>query len=125
MKKVSIFFICLSCFIGSQAQKNSVLEPNDFAHYPEYFNSVDDAPIKTLISNSDSWNWMQENIPWFECPDEEIEEIYYFRWWVFRKHIKKTPSGYVITEFLPEVKHAKKYNTMPRHPDFMLTKANG
>lgn len=112
MKKVSIFFICLSCFIGSQAQKNSVLEPNDFAHYPEYFNSVDDAPIKTLISNSDSWNWMQENIPWFECPDEEIEEIYYFRWWVFRKHIKKTPSGYVITEFLPEVKHAKKYNTI-------------
>ena len=55
---------------------------------------------------------MEENVPWFECPDEEIEKIYYYRWWVYRKHIKKTPAGYVITEFLPEVGHSKKYNTI-------------
>ena len=73
---------------------------------------MDDEPIKNAIHNSQCWEWMQNNVPWFECPDKEIEEIYYYRWWVYRKHIKETPSGYVITEFLPEVGHAKKYNTI-------------
>ena len=42
----------------------------------------------------------------------DIEEIYYFRWWTFRKHIKQTPDGFVITEFLPPVPWAGKYNTI-------------
>jgi hypothetical protein len=55
---------------------------------------------------------MRENIPYFECPDKDIEKTYYFRWWVYRKHIKQTPDGFVITEFLPEVPWAGKYNTI-------------
>lgn len=55
---------------------------------------------------------MADNIPLFECPDKEIEEIYYFRWWTFRKHIKNTPEGFVITEFLPKVNWSGKYNTI-------------
>ena len=51
-----------------------------------------------------------ENIPFFECPDKDIEEIYYFRWWTYRKHIKETPEGFIITEFLPDVSWAGKYN---------------
>jgi len=73
---------------------------------------MDDESIINAIPNADSWDWMQANIPLFECPDREIEEIYYYRWWIYRKHIKETPAGYVISEFLPEVKHAKKYNTI-------------
>lgn len=38
--------------------------------------------------------------------------MYYFRWWTFRKHIKQTPDGFVITEFLPDVSWAGKYNTI-------------
>ena len=53
---------------------------------------------------------MEENVPRFECPDKELEEIYYFRWWTFRKHIKETPDGFVITEFLPKVSWSGKYN---------------
>src|SRR3990172_5360615 len=26
--------------------------------------------------------------------------FYYFRWWTFRKHIKQTPAGLVLTEFI-------------------------
>src|SRR5690606_30199547 len=37
---------------------------------------------------------------------------YYFRWWTFRKHIRKIPDGFVITEFLPDVPWAGKYNTI-------------
>ena len=55
---------------------------------------------------------MLQNIPLFECPDGAVEEIYYFRWWSYRKHIKQTPAGFVVTEFLKPVKHAGIYNTI-------------
>lgn len=95
-----------------RANKGGIIKPRDFAHYIQYFNRIDDESIQNYINNEECWDWMLENIPWFECPDKEIEEIYYYRWWVYRKHIRHTPKGYVITEFLPEVGHAQKYNTI-------------
>jgi predicted GH43/DUF377 family glycosyl hydrolase len=53
-----------------------------------------------------------QQIPWFECPDRQIEEIYYFRWRVLKKHLRQTPDGFVITEFLPPVSWAGKHNTI-------------
>ena len=50
--------------------------------------------------------------PLFEISDKEIEEIYYFRWNVFSRHIKKTSHGYVVTEFLPDVPWAGIHNTI-------------
>ena len=47
-----------------------------------------------------------------DCPDSILEKTYYFRWWTFRKHIKETENGHVITEFLPPVKWAGPYNTI-------------
>lgn len=44
--------------------------------------------------------------------NKTIEQIYYFRWHTYCKHIKLTPIGYVITEFLPDVPWAGKYNTI-------------
>lgn len=54
----------------------------------------------------------QLGIPLVDISDATIEEIYYFRWHIYSKHIKKTPSGYVVTEFLPPVPWAGKYNTI-------------
>lgn len=56
--------------------------------------------------------WIIQNVPLFECPDKNIQEIYYFRWGVFKKHIKETPDGYIITEFTPDVSWAGKYNSI-------------
>lgn len=89
-----------------------ILINETFRHHIEFFNAVDSEPIQNAVSNDQCWEWICENIPWFECPDRDIEQIYYYRWWVFRKHLKKTPSGFVITEFLPDVCHADRYNTI-------------
>lgn len=51
-------------------------------------------------------------IPLVDISDKTIEEIYYFRWHTYCKHIKNTPAGYVVTEFLPDVPWAGKYNTI-------------
>ena len=62
------------------------------------------------ITNEDAANWMAENIPLFDCPDEDFREIYYFRWWSLRKHIKRTPVGWGMTEFLVPRSYADRYN---------------
>lgn len=81
-------------------------------YYIEEFNKNDDELYKNDIPNSDAYSWLVDRIPLFECPDKQIEKTYYFRWWTYRKHIKSTPDGYVITEFLPNVPWAGKYNAI-------------
>ena len=105
---------------SSAAENFSVLKPAAFTHHIEHFNSFDAETIPTTIPNKKSWAWLQDNIPLFECPDRDVEEIYYFRWWSFRKHIKHTPKGYVITEFLPPVSHAGEFNTISCAAGFHL-----
>jgi|GEM_PF-1672573 len=89
-----------------------VLKADAFKHYVDYFNGMEDENVVNLISNAQSWEWMKGNIPLFECPDPNFEQIYYYRWWTFRKHIKQTPDGMVVTEFLTPVSHAGAYNTI-------------
>ncbi|MBQ3746339.1 MAG: hypothetical protein II863_02880, partial [Kiritimatiellae bacterium] len=51
-------------------------------------------------------------VPSFECPDADINRTYEFRWRAFGRHCVKTPEGWVVTEFLPKVGWAGKYNTI-------------
>jgi predicted GH43/DUF377 family glycosyl hydrolase len=90
----------------------SVLEAAAFAHYVESFNRTDRELYSQYVRNSAAWEFLRVNIPLLECPDKELEEIYYFRWWTFRKHIKQTPDGFIITEFLPPVGWAGKHNSI-------------
>jgi hypothetical protein len=88
----------------------AVLRYSDFAHYADYFNGMEDENIAQAIPNAESSAWMEKNIPLFECPNRDFEEMYYYRWWTLRKHIKETPVGYGMTEFLVERSYADKYN---------------
>lgn len=94
------------------AQQPLVLNPDDYEHYVNRFNATDNEVVVNAISNSQSWNWMLQQVPWLDCPSERLEEIYYYRWWSYRKHIKQTPQGRVLTEFLTPVSHAGAYNTI-------------
>ncbi len=89
-----------------------VLKSDDYRHYIETFNKNDRELYGQFIPNAQAWDFLKDNAPLLDCPDKEIEEIYYFRWWTYRKHIKQTPDGFVITEFLPQVSWAGKHNTI-------------
>lgn len=80
--------------------------------YVDRFNHEHEEFYKNRISNEESADWMLKNIPLLDCNDAVIEETYYFRYWTFRKHIKDTPEGTVITEFLPNVTWSGPYNTI-------------
>ncbi len=89
---------------------SSILKYDNYAHHVKYFNEMEDENIVTDIPNSESSEWLSKNIPLFDCPDKDFEEMYYFRWWSLRKHIKRTPVGYGMTEFLVNRSYADKYN---------------
>ena len=65
----------------------AVLRYADFSHYTDRFNTMEDENIAQAIPNSESSKWMEENIPLFDCPQKNSDEIYYFLWWSLRKHI--------------------------------------
>ena len=90
----------------------TTVDKNKIYNYVDKFNRNDEECVKQKIDNAHAYDWMMEQVPYFECPDKEIEETYYFRWWVYRKHIKETPEGYIITEFHPDVEWAGAYNSI-------------
>jgi len=111
---LNIIIAAATSTAGSQKQQDVmfILNAEAFKHHVEFFNTMEPENIVNYISNAASREWMKENIPFFECPDKSFEQIYYFRWWTFRKHLKKTPDGFVFTEFLDKVGHSGKYNTI-------------
>lgn len=113
---LSIPLFCLlllsSCTARQPSGKENtyVLDAEDYRHYVEYFNRMEDENIVQGIPNAGAWDWMLENIPLFECPQDNFEEMYYYRWWTLRKHIKETPHGWAMTEFLVDRSYADRYN---------------
>ena len=52
--------------------------------------------------------WFQRNIPFIEIDDSEIQTIYYYRWKLFRSHIREIGSqGVTVLEFLDNVPWAR------------------
>ncbi len=89
-----------------------ILKAETFRPYVESFNATDEELYVQHVPNAQAWEFLAANIPLFECPDRQIEETYYFRWWTFRKHIRWTGQAFVLTEFLAPVHHAGIHNTI-------------
>jgi len=52
--------------------------------------------------------WFERNIPLLEIDDPEIQEVYYYRWKLFRSHIREIgPQGNTVLEFLDNVPWAR------------------
>lgn len=103
-----ILFLCAGTGLFAQPAPGTA----KLKKYVEYFNSIDTEAVKNFVPNAQSFDWLAQNVPLLECPDEVLEKNYYYRWWSFRKHLVKTPEGFIFTEFIEPVKHAGKYNSI-------------
>ncbi len=113
MKRVILAVLfASSAALQSAAAGPMVLSHDAIREHVETFNRNDHTHFGQAVSNEEAADWMAANIPLFDSPDPDINEIYHFRWWTFRKHIRDTEDGYVITEFLPEVSWSGKHNTI-------------
>ena len=84
----------------------------NFKEYIEQFNCDDVENVVNIVPNTDAYAFLSENAPRFRCPDKDIERAFAFRSWTIRKHLKNTPDGVMMTEFLPNVPWAGKHNTI-------------
>jgi hypothetical protein len=74
------------------AQAGSFLQKGELAEH--YFGA--DAP------------WFEQNIPFFEIDDPDIEQVYYYRWKLYRAHIREIGAeGTTVLEFLDDVPWAR------------------
>jgi hypothetical protein len=98
-----------------------LLSPGSYHHYvTEFLSQEIEATGKP---GQDPWPWMERNIPWFDSSAKNFEEMYYFRWFAWQKHVISTPKGYVITEFIPKVGWGGYYNTIVDSAPFHLYEA--
>ncbi|MCA5004746.1 MGH1-like glycoside hydrolase domain-containing protein [Sphingobacterium bovistauri] len=109
IKKLFILSICYlaPCYAFSQTNLTEKID-----NYVSKFNSQDNEAVVNMVPNSRSAEWLKLNIPLVDIPDSAIEQTYYFRWWSYRKHLKQTPEGIIVTEFIEPVKHAGKFNSI-------------
>jgi len=67
------------------------------------FQGLDKIELASQYYGED-YQWYLDNIPFFECSDKQIEEVYYYRWKLYKAHIRNTgPNKYIITEFINHV----------------------
>jgi len=113
MKKgIGLLALVMACGLFLSAQENFILKTENYKAYIDRFNAHDHELYEGYISNDSAWSFLKDNIPLLDCPDKNLELTYYFRWWTYRKHVKKTPDGFIITEFLPQVYWSGKYNSI-------------
>jgi hypothetical protein len=113
IQSLSLILAVLFCsFSQAQTSHQPAFTSSKLKLYTDYFNSIDTETVVNHVPNAQAYQWLSQNVPLFECPDSVLERTYYYRWWALRKHLKKTPDGYVFTEFITPVGHAGKHNTV-------------
>ena len=94
------FLLVATHLIAQVPNPFSALRAEDYHHYVTMFAKQEmDA---TKAAPADEWPWIAANIPLFDSSDKSFEEMYYFRWYAFQKHVVETKRGFVITEWLPK-----------------------
>ncbi|MCR5162592.1 MAG: hypothetical protein K6C40_01095, partial [Thermoguttaceae bacterium] len=83
MKNLTFLFtlLFLSFLTICKAEEKAVLDPDAFWHYVEQFNADDEETVRQAFPNEKAWEFMRENIPLLDYPDEKIQRTWYFRWW--------------------------------------------
>jgi hypothetical protein len=62
--------------------------------------ALDTKSLATKYFGNDA-PWYQDRIPYFECSDTEIQDVYYYRWKIFRAHQRDLGErGYISTGML-------------------------
>ncbi|MGH9590321.1 MAG: MGH1-like glycoside hydrolase domain-containing protein [Terracidiphilus sp.] len=106
---------------AAQRKTFTLLRPADYRHYIEKFDAAELAATHQAVP--DEWPWLAANIPLFDSSNEQFEEMYYFRWFAWQKHVVHTEKyGYLITEWLPKP-DLPNYGVLPDAAPFHLGEA--
>jgi hypothetical protein len=82
---------------------DSYLLTTSILNHPSYVGTFDDP------------QWYLDNIPFVDLPDKSIQDVYYYRTSVIKRHLKFAHEGHgwLFTEFIHPVAWASKLQTIP------------
>lgn len=64
-----------------------------------------------LLANVEDPNWFERNVPLLDVPEQQIQDVYYYRWQTYKEHLVYTGAqyGYLASEFLHPVDYGAPY----------------
>jgi hypothetical protein len=68
----------------------------------------------SYLSGVNDPGWYEANIPFVDLPDRTIQDVYYYRWRVWKEHLRYTDptDGWILTEFLDCCGYAAPYQAI-------------
>ncbi|KAF2094936.1 Six-hairpin glycosidase [Rhizodiscina lignyota] len=108
-----MFLLVFIAFIFGLAYSQDPSRP-----YPlpdSYLKSTNILEHATYVKSFDDPQWYLDNIPFVDFPDQHIQDVYYYRATVIKRHIKwgHEGHGWLFTEFIHPVSWASKLQTIP------------
>lgn len=81
----------------------------------DYLSTTSILDHPSYISSFDDQQWYLDNIPFVDFPDKKIQDVYYYRTSVMKRHLKYSHEGHgwLFTEFIHPVSWASKLQTIP------------
>lgn len=94
--------LIVACFLCNAV--NGV-NPRPYPPVDSYLPTTDFLDHKSYLNGLDDHQWYLDNIPFIDVPDKSIQDVYYYRTSVIKRHIKWAHEGHgwVVTEFIHPV----------------------
>ncbi len=67
--------------------------------------------------------WYEANIPFLDVPDQQVQDVYYYRWRTYKEHLRYTnpQDGWISTEFLDCCGYAAPYQAIDAAAGHQIT----
>lgn len=84
------------------------------APYPPVGAGTDFLDDASYLTGFNEPGWYESNIPFVDLPDKTMQDVYYYRWRVWKEHLRYTNprDGWVSTEFLDCCGYAAPYQAI-------------
>jgi hypothetical protein len=63
------------------------------APYPSVGRGTHFLNDRALLGSTDEKAWYEANIPFLDVPDQTIQSTYYYRWRVWKEHVRPTATA--------------------------------
>ncbi len=94
--------LCLATTSGATDSVAEVVGREVIERHVRRFNTMEPETVINHVPNAEAADWLAAQVPRFVCPDPQLEETYWFRWWALRKHLRRDAGSgrWVFTEFI-------------------------
>lgn len=107
--RIALSSLPLTCHLSSAANPRPYPPADGYLQTTNFLNHT------TYLHGLNDQRWYLDNIPFIDVPDKQLQDVYYYRTSVIKRHIKWTygSSGWMVTEFIHPVMWASKFQTIP------------